>query len=346
MKRLYSLILICSLQPSLAQAADDAFLDLDFEALVNVQLASSIAMGLHHTHPRGEWMVGYRYMDMHMDGNLDGTDNVSTAEILDPAGLNFMVAPKSMDMQMHMFSLMYGLTDNLTVMGMLPYKRNSMDHVTRSNIKFTTHSDGIGDVSLTGLYTFHRGSKHRFHLVAGLSLPTGSIDKKDDLPSSGGKDVQLPYPMQLGSGTTDLLAGLTYLGYGEDWTWGATVDTTIRLGENANDYTLGNAVSTDLWASRTLYTRFNLIFRLHGKKWGNIDGADPALNPAVVPTADPNLRAGTRFDATIGLSLYEGAGRFEGNRLAIEYGVPVYQSLDGPQLKMDRLFNVSWQYVF
>ena len=71
-----------------------------------------------------------------------------------------------------------------------------------------------------------------------------------------------------------------------------------------------------------------------------------ALTPAMVPTADPDLRAGKRIDASIGLSVYQGDGRFEGNHLSIEYAAPVYQSLDGPQLETDRLINFAWQYVY
>jgi hypothetical protein len=142
------------------------------------------------------------------------------------------------------------------------------------------------------------------------------------------------------------LTGLTYLGIGENWTWGANASATIRLGENGNDYTLGNKVTTDLWASRSMNSHINLIMKIHGEKWGNIDGADPALTPAMVPTADPDLRAGKRIDASIGLSVYQGDGRFEGNHLSIEYAAPVYQSLDGPQLETDRLINFAWQYVY
>lgn len=33
-----------------------------------------------HMHKKGEWMLGYRYMHMEMDGLRDGTSNVSTTE--------------------------------------------------------------------------------------------------------------------------------------------------------------------------------------------------------------------------------------------------------------------------
>ena len=86
------------------------------------------------------------------------------------------------------------------------------------------------------LYSVYRSGfdRHRVLVGAGISFPTGSIDKKDDTPAA--PDQQLPYPMQLGSGTFDLLPGLTYLGQAGKLGWGAEAMATLRLGENSNDY--------------------------------------------------------------------------------------------------------------
>jgi hypothetical protein len=78
-----------------------------------------------HTHDAGEWMLSYRYSRMEMGGNQDGTSDVSTEEVLN----QFNVAPLDMTMEMHMFGAMYGLTDDLTLMGMLPYVEKTMDHI-------------------------------------------------------------------------------------------------------------------------------------------------------------------------------------------------------------------------
>ena len=57
-----------------------------------------------HTHKAGEWMVSYRYMRMAMDGNLDGSDHVSSRDITGTMANpgDYMVAPLTMDMDMHM----------------------------------------------------------------------------------------------------------------------------------------------------------------------------------------------------------------------------------------------------
>jgi hypothetical protein len=140
---------------------------------------------MHHA---GKWMLTYKYKYMDMDGNRDGTDGVTIAEVLQ----EFMVAPEKMSMQMHMLGLMYGVNQKLTLMAMVPYTVLEMDHVTRMGAEFTTRADGVGDLKAMALYALPGRGKHRFHINAGLSFPTGSIDERDATPM--GPDQKLPYP--------------------------------------------------------------------------------------------------------------------------------------------------------
>ena len=295
-----------------------------------------------HTHNAGEFMFSYRYKFMDMNDNRIGTNKVSNQKVLE----DFMVTPTDMTMQMHMFSLMFAPTDHITLMGKVPYFKKSMNHLTRMGTRFKTESDGIGDIKFTGLIKVYDNHWQRVHLNAGMSFPTGSIDEKDRTPM--GPKQQLPYPMQLGSGTFDLLPGITYLGEYNYLSWGSQVSGTIRLGENDRDYTLGDALDITAWGAYDWYNWISTSARFDWQFWGNIDGADPALNPAVVPTADPNLRGGNRLDLLFGLNFYvpEGPRFIKGQRLAIEMGFPIYQDLDGPQLETDFVLTAEWQYSF
>jgi nitrous oxide reductase accessory protein NosL len=79
---------------------------------------------IYHTHPAGMWMFNYKLMRMSMDGLRDGTTDVPISSVGNNRGLpydNYMMIPTSMTMDMHMFMVMYGLNDRLTVMGMLNY---------------------------------------------------------------------------------------------------------------------------------------------------------------------------------------------------------------------------------
>lgn len=293
-----------------------------------------------HIHKRGEWMLSYRYMRMDMDGNRDGSDRLSTQDVFDRG---FMVAPTSMTMDMHMFGVMYAPSDRVTLMGMLPYMRTKMAHVTRMGRRFTTRSEGIGDVKLSALVGMLDQPGHRAHLNLGVSLPTGSIDERDDTPAAD--DAHLPYPMQLGSGTYDLLLGATYSGQAQRWSWGTQALATVRTGENDNDYRLGNRYEGSTWLARVLSPSTSASLRLRYLHWRNIHGADPKLNPMMVPTADPDLRAGRRTDVLLGLNFNGKRGLLKGHRLALEVGVPVHQNLDGPQLETDVLYTLGWQHA-
>jgi len=294
-----------------------------------------------HAHAQGDWMFSYRAMRMEMDGNRDGSSRMSTAEVF---AEGFMVAPENMTMDMHMLGAMYGVNENLTVMLMVPYLDIEMDHITKMGVKFTTKTDGIGDVKLSSLYRLKQWEHHELNLNAGISFPTGSIDEKDDTPA--GANLHLPYPMQLGSGTYDLMPGLTYIGHDDDLAWGAQGVAVVRLGDNDNDYTLGDRFHLSSWLSKDWTPAFSSSVRLNAEWWGNIDGTDkklPPMGPSMVPTADPDLRAGRRFDLLVGASISPASGILRGHRFAVEYGQPVYQNLDGPQLETDWTATFGWQ---
>jgi hypothetical protein len=297
-----------------------------------------------HMHGKGDVMFSYRSSFMQMRGNREGDRRMSTSKVLQ----DYMVAPTEMSMQMDMFGVMYGLTDDLTLMAMLPYTRMSMKHRNRMGVRFSTKSEGLGDVSLTSLWKIgewlSEPVKHHLHIGAGVGFPTGSINKKDDTPA--GADRKLPYPMQLGSGTYDLLPSVTYTGQCKRWSWGAQARASVRLGENSNDYRLGDRLLGTVWADRKLTDWLSTSVRLEGQTWGDIDGADPDLMPMMVPTADPDRRGGTRMDACFGLSIEGPDGLLSGHRFDVEFCLPVYQRLGGPQLEADWRVIFGWRFSF
>lgn len=348
MKIAICLLLIASIatlcwgaEPEPIKDSPTDFTELSLEELLGVDVISINVLG-SHTHFEDEWMIAYQFMFMNMEGNRDGTQLISESDVLKA----FPVTPTKMTMEMHMFMLMYAPSDDLTLMAMLPYLRLSMDHITRKDVEFTTSTEGIGDTEIAGLYTFYRKNQvlHRLLFKLGLSVPTGSIDERGDTPA--GPNQKLPYPMQLGSGTFDPITGIVYLGETENWGWGSEAIATIRLGENNNNYSLGDKYHFNAWGARKLTDSLSASGGLDGQIWENISGADPELNPSVVPTADPNRRGGRRVDVFLAINFYVQKGTFKGNRLAIQGSVPVHQSLDGPQLETDWTLTAGWQIVF
>lgn len=310
-----------------------------------------------HMHDKDEWMFSYRFMRMDMDGNRDGTDDLSPGEIVTSAANpnapppNLRVVPTEMSMDMHMFGLMYAPSDDLTLMAMLPYLENEMDHVTFQGASgtnrlgtFTTKSSGIGDAKVTGLFRLHTDEVHHVQAIAGVSLPTGSITEEDDVlsPMNTRPTLRLPYPMQLGSGTLDLIGGVSYLAGQGPWGWGAQYRATLRTGENDEGYTLGDIHRVTAWLSHRWRTAVSGSLRLEYRRRGNIDGADPEIT-APVQTADPDRQGGEWLELYAGVN-WAGQGDWAGHRLALEYGVPLEQDLDGPQLEIDNTLTLGYQY--
>lgn len=303
-----------------------------------------------HTHKAGEWMISYRAMTMDMEGSRLGSDSISDARIISAAGENFRVTPTKMTMDMQMLGLMYAPANRLTLMAMIPRIELSMDHLTRAGGRFTTGASGVGDIRLTGLWQVFDRDGRRVHLNLGISAPTGSIDREDVTPMSAPNATQLPYPMQLGSGTWDALVGATLLGQSRSWSWGAQGLRTIRTGENDRDYTLGDRTDATAWLARRFGGSWSLSGRIAWSDWGAIDGADAALAGAValrlVPTVFPELRGGSRLDGGLGLNFEKMSGKAQGLRFAAELLLPVTQELDGPQLETDEQVILGAQYAW
>ncbi|MFW5925109.1 MAG: transporter [Myxococcota bacterium] len=330
-----------------ARSRDDAPEDvseLDLEGLLDTRIDRLTAPGIGHTHRKGEVMIGYRLGFMMMGRNLDGTKQVEPEQIVREDGTyGFMAAPKRMRMKMHMLRLMYAPHVRITIMGMVPYVQMSMSHVTRSGAEFATEADGLGDVRLAGLISLLGTGQHRLHVTAGASFPTGSFNERGDIPMM--PNARLPYPMQIGSGTFDLRPAVTYRGIAGQVSWGGLVGGVVRLGENDNGYRRGNRLRAAFWGSVEFVEWFSLFVLAEGHRFGDVQGADPVLDPNMVPTADPDRQGGTRVDGSVIVAL-DGTERLEGLRVEAALGAPMYQRLDGPQLAVDFFGSLSIRHVF
>lgn len=321
--------------PSLTKPQD--LTGLSLEELLHEDITPINVLG-SHTHLQGGLMLGYRYMYMDMGHNQEGTRDVSDQEVLQ----RYPVVHTSMTMEMHMAELMYAPADWVTLMAMVPFKQNTMEHLTRTGERPVAKTSGLGDVGFMGLFNLlgdAHGKGQRLVLNAGFTAPTGSIDEGE-----GGQREE--YSLQLGSGTFDLEPGLTYLGESESWSWGAQVMGVVRLGQNDHDYRLGDAYRVSAWAQYKVADWFGPSVRFDWRAWDDIHGADPELNPARNPAFDANLQSGERLDFLAGVNFYMPKGLLKGARLSVEGGVPVYQSLAGPNLAVDWLLTVGVSYTF
>jgi len=313
-----------------------------------------------HVHKKGEIMLSYRFMHMDMQGNRNGTSSLLPETIVTTAANRFAnppmqpptlrVVPTEMSMNMHMLGVMYAPSDRITLMGMLNFLEKDMDHITYMGPMgstvlggFTTETSGVGDVSVSALIKVLDNGRNQWHITAGISLPTGDIEEVGTIltPMNTQPSPRLPYPMQLGSGTIDPILGLTVSGRADKWGWGGQWRSVFRLGENDENYTLGDEHRITGWTSYLLHPTLSLSGRLEYYDRGNIDGIDPLIL-APVQTADPDRQRIQRVDVGLGANFLLPGRR---HRIALEISAPIVQDLDGPQLETDWNITLGWQYA-
>ncbi len=358
------LLLVCTAYAD-GQQPHSMGIDIGFHGISRADGHAPIGVMGDHMHHKGEWMISYRFMHMEMKGSRDGSSNISRDEIVTTVPNPFFgqpmqpptlrVVPTEMSMDMQMFGFMYAPTDLLTLMFMGSYVKKDMDHVTYMGPvgttvrgRFTTRSDGFGDTLLSGMFRLYDDDTHHLHLNAGISFPTGTTNEKDDVltPTGATPTLRLPYQMQIGSGTYDFIPGLTYTGQSGRIAWGAQYTGVIRLeDENNNDYSLGDEHRITAWGSYLWKPWISTSARLAGLTIDKIDGQDPRI-VAPVQTADPNNQGGERVDVLLGVNFAGQSDALKGHRLALEFGAPIYQHLNGPQLETDWILIAGYQLAF
>ena len=294
-----------------------------------------------HVHKKGQVMFSYRFMFMDMDGLRDGDSRVGDSE--NRGAGKYMMLPDDMTMKMHMLGMMYGVTDDLTVGVMLPWIETDMDvkaGMTGSN-RFRTRADGIGDIKLSSMYRLWNDEQNTLLLNLGISLPTGTINEERNGQTLG-------YPMQLGSGTVDFMPGLTFSGNTENWAYGVQAIATLRTHRNYRGYNKGNAIKFNTWISRKITKNFATSLRIELNSWDDYEGHDDGLHGRrnMMPTADNDLRGGTRADAFLGFNYLFTEGVLKNNNIGIEIGMPFYQNIEGPNLETDLILTIGWQMTF
>ena len=312
-----------------------------------------------HVHKKGEWMMSFRTMRMSMHGNRNGTSSLSPEDIvqtqknafaampMQPA--NLRVVPTKMNMEMQMLGAMYAPTDRVTLMAMTSYKNTEMDHLTfmggigvQRLGTFTTETSGLGDTQVSALFQLGSGIDASWHGTLGVSLPTGDNEEIDEIltPMNIRPTVRLPYPMQLGSGSFDLISGLTYSNHSAKLGWGSQWRSVLRVKDNSDNYRLGDEHQLSTWGSYMVAPSVSLSGRLTYMHKGNIRGKD-ALIMAPVQTADPNRHKRQRLDAGMGANWILSN---ENYRLGLELTVPVWQRLSGPQMETDWGLSLGLQW--
>ena len=307
---------------------------------------------------------------MKMDGLRDGTSSVDEDGLLgmpvmmgEPTG-KFMAVQTDMDMYMANLSAGYSFTDDFFAGLMFMWMKKDMDMRFNSMMKmmtgkdgFTMKSHGMGDTMLMTKYRLFTNDPliptKQVSLFLGLNLPTGSINEKNsEHPLPARKGEQLPYGMQLGSGTFDPTIGILYQGSASPLWWGVNLAYTPRFYKNTRDYNLGDEFHYDLYGMYQL--KYNLVaqLQLNGRWQNHIEGemdeavsgasgratqGDPT-SPYATPLWDPDNYGGHQISVTAGIQWQP----FPLHILDLQVGIPIYRDLNGPQLEEDYRVMFTW----
>ena len=311
-----------------------------------------------HMVGQGQFMFMYMPMYMNMQGNYIGSNTVSTKQLLNTPNLtsggpaNLRILPNSMDAEMHMFGLTYGVSDAFNVMVMGSYADKDMDMTTwnmmgKSVVGTRTNStDGFGDTSIVGLLRLYDDGVNHVHFNFGVSLPTGSTTEEMTMLSPMGTNMlhRAMYGMQLGSGTFDLLPGLTYTGRRDLWSWGAMWRARLPMNED-NGYHWGNMNQLTGWLGYTVIPGVTLTGRMAGTWQDKIQGSDPEIFGGM-QGAYPGWYGGERLDLFGGIEVAGHEFGLGHTKFAIEAGAPVWQDLNGPQIGENWQLNASFGIMF
>lgn len=311
-----------------------------------------------HVHAKGKFMMSYNFVHMHMEGSRDGRRDLSTLDISGDYANNtgsgastLRVVPTEMDMDMHMMSAMYGVTGRLTMMVMGSYQEKSMDMVTYAMMnsdqelgRFTGRSQGFGDVKMAALYDLAPSNPYNVIGKIGVSLPVGSIDEETTMltPMNTYQSMRMAYGMQLGSGTYDIEPALTVTRQIGDYSYGGQYKAIVHTGRNSEGYSLGDKHVLSLFGGYQFNRWIGGTARLSAEHESQIDGADDQIfgpNQA----ADPHNYGGQRAELGLGAEI-QMPQRY--GRASVEASLPLYQDLNGPQLKRDYGFTARYRFSF
>lgn len=286
----------------------------------------------------GQWMLSYRYEAIRLDGLRNATETISTERAL----RDFPSVPTAMTGQTHRLEAAYAPFLRLGFMLAVPYVDARMDHETAGGETFEQSSSGVGDLELTGLYTLTSDAHNTVHVTLGLTMPTGSVD----LTETSTDSVALPYVLQTGSGSWDVVTGLAGQHFRERFSIGYHARRIWRPSENERGYKASQQTTFGLWVAAPLGRWLSLSARGLYEQWSDVSGGDERMDVSANPANDPARQGGERWSVPVGVTVRVPRGIFAGHRFMAEAIIPVYQDLNGPQLEAHWGIVLAWRKTF
>ncbi len=292
-----------------------------------------------HVHPKGSWMFNL---------NLESIWSKGWNRPLNADG-GYLMYPASLYRQMQMFMLMYGVSDRLNMMLMMHYCFHTMDmssagqenshHHSIENHKNKESYSGIGDAELSCNFSVLKKDHSELILTTGVRIPTGKINEKGKTDGMY-EGLVLPYAMQQGAGTFGLSEGLSYILRGRNWQHGLQVLASHYLGKNSYGYRMGDRYTMNIWSACRWNKWVSNSVRINGSMEETIKGKNVHLLQVLEPSANTVNYGGYGLSVFAGTNFYTSV-KSVNFKIAMEFGVPVLQKLNGLQLNTRYNFQLS-----
>lgn len=228
----------------------------------------------------------------------------------------------------------WGITEKLALFGIVPILDKTLEVRTPSGVQRRAAS-GAGDATILVRYTSYKRDAHletvRIAPFAGIKAPTGSHDERDGLGV-------LPRPLQPGSGSWDLSAGMIVTRQTVSSELDASISYTIN--GRADHFELGDQGRVDLSLQRRLFPR-------------ELGEGVPHFLYAVVESnviwQGRNKAGGSADPDSGGTTVYLAPGlQWVSKRFVVEAAIqiPVAQDLNGTALENDFISTLSARVNF
>jgi len=307
--------------------------DASLEELLDGQASSALEAPLNLLSPQS-FRLSIRPQHIAL-GNIQHNDNdIAQQELLN---LGYHNAPQALAIDRLNLTVCYGVNDWLSTQLNTSFQRRNL-----TNRSLNQSNNGISDTQIISHVLLFRDSRfhneHSFVLKLGVSLPTASISDNDE---------PLPFLLELGSGTTDAIIGLSYANNSGSWSWGAQSEVRLPQGNNDAGYRLGrrhvNKVWLNLLASEQLLISTSIIATKDSSIKGTHQNYDAKMlisSPAYTPD---NM---IQHSVNVELSGQYQLQSYPNHQLTFTATIPLSQQVSGIGLVEQWRTSLGWQVDF
>ncbi|MFY0672269.1 MAG: hypothetical protein JXQ87_02625 [Bacteroidia bacterium] len=301
-------------------------------------LSQPISIMGAHVHKKGSFMGSFQSGFMSMKGMKEENRLLTESDLSN----RYMMYGKKMNMSMHMFMTMYGVSDrfNIMVMGHYMSCNMTMTHnMGTMQHEMSSQANGFGDLRISGLYELLDAENIQLIAQIGASIPTGSIENRNQI--SNNPHNKLGYAMQFGSGTYDCFSSLSFTRTLPAYSIGLQGFALLRNGVNDQGYTLGNQFTTSVWAGKRVLDGLVIGVNINAQSFGSIAGLDAEMDRMSI-SGNPQNSGYQRVVS----SAYFGYSPFEKYAVTIngEVSVPIYENVEGIQMSLNQVFTVGVKF--